>query len=110
VLIKICEGTSLDSLPTKIEPGTVFLRYLYPDVYDRGDVTEVNGNKITVDFADTIREFTLDEVTLVYGGVHGEHLMSRADGTLLKDFRQTHQNVPQVESLEDLLNFDKWLG
>lgn len=112
MLIKICEGTSLDTLETKIEAGAMFLRYLLPNVYDRGEVTEVQNGHVTVDFADTIRQFAVADITLVFGGHHGEHLMTRSDGTVLKDFRQTHTELPARDgmALEDLLDFDKWFG
>lgn len=110
VLIKICGGAQLNDLKTNVAIGSSFLRYLLPDVYDRGNVTAFDGKTITVDFTDTIRSFAVEDVTLVFGGVHGEHLMSKADGSIHADFRQTHKDSPLIDNLEDLLDFDKWLG
>lgn len=114
MLIKICEGIDLESInsASRIVEGQTFLRYLLPNVYDRGEVTEVLNGHVTVDFADTIRQFAVTDITLVFGPPHGEHLMTRSDGTVLKDFRQTHTDLPAHEgvTLEDLLDFDKWLG
>lgn len=108
MLIKLRGGSGR---PSKIsmEPGAKFLRYLFDGAYDKGEITDVTVSEVTVDFVDTIRVFPYDEITLVYDGANSEHFMFVGEGKIVKDFRGKTNLIPQIDELDDLLDFDKWM-
>jgi hypothetical protein len=108
MLIKLAGGVTTNLRELKIEVGATFLRYLSCGAYDKGEVVKVDGPTVVVDFMDSVRSFPAAEVTLVYGSAH-EHLMFCGEGELTKDFSQKARDTPQIDSLEDLLDFDQWM-
>jgi hypothetical protein len=110
MLIKLNGGVQQDPRGFVVEAGMKFLRYLRDGSYDKGEVVEITDREIVVDFLDMIRSFPRSEVTLVFGEGNDEHLMFLGEGTMIKDFRGTGRApVPQFDTFEDLLDFDKWM-
>jgi hypothetical protein len=108
MLIKLAGGVKAKPGDLKAEIGALFHRYMRCGAYDKGEVVEIKGERIVVDFLDSVREFNLSIITLVYGG-GSEYLMCCDEGTVLKDYRSRQMIPPQDYSLEDLLDFDKWM-
>jgi hypothetical protein len=109
MLIKLSGGVKADIDQLKITVGSRFLRYYFSDAYDKGEVTEIDDKYVVVDFVDTVRRFEIVKVTLVFGGGNDEHLMTHSEGELIKDFRGNNEISPCIDTLEDLLDFDKWM-
>lgn len=114
MLIKLDAGVSadLDDVKQDLKVGSTVLRYVYTEAYDKGEVTEIDGDQVTVDFADTVRAFEKAKIALVYGNGHDEHWAVFEEGKMLKDFRGNRgktTDMPQINTLEDLLDFDKWM-
>jgi hypothetical protein len=90
--------------------GDKFLRYFMDDLYSKGEVVEVDSEWITVDFGDTVKRFQCATCTLVFNASNLSHLMTCSDGELVRDYRD---NVPQsqtdIDDIEDLLDFAKWM-
>lgn len=111
MLIKLSGGVKaeLSDIKQELQVGCPVLRYTYSKAYDKGEVAEINGDEVIVDFVDTVRRFEKNSIGFVYGNGQDEHWAVFEDGDIVKDYRGKLTPPPNIQSLEDLLDFDKWM-
>jgi hypothetical protein len=83
-----------------LKTGMKVLRYTCNNSYDKGVITDIAEENITIDFLDTIRKFDKTEVKTDVS-IGYEQLAVLGEGLIIKDFRKTQSN-------DDDLDFDKW--
>lgn len=107
MLLKIDSATD-DVSNARPQVGNTFYRYIFSDVYDKGEIIEVEAKSFTVDFGDTIQKFETADCTAVFSASHLDHLMTCAEGQIIRDFRK-RGTTATYEVFDDLdLDVGDW--